>query len=240
MNLGHWQFLTGFFRFSFVKLFISWFAIVPIAIAFLNRIPSVILISTTGQKAFEIQTKLPFSWVILWVASLLFSAAAVLFVLFCPYFIRRHDTFAKYKELGHSPRYIVWEIHYHLKPWFFGKKYDLSRPLRKRLIDKSLAVPSKATGNIIPNGEVSVVVPGAQATTLYFKDGGTIYEVYSKQAPPQGDTRENDLFWELFGFLAKRWPAVRTTIKWLIRASMLLVAFVVLENIWFAVRYIVG
>jgi hypothetical protein len=238
MNLGHWQFLTGFFRFSFVKLFISWFALVPVAIAFLRRVPEIIYISPSSQQIIQLQTKLPFNWIILWVASLFFSAAAVLFLVFCPTFIRRHDTFLKYKTLGHSPRWVVWEIHYHLQPWFFGKRYAISEPLRKRLIDKKLALPSKDGAKFLKDGQYSTVVPHADETTLYFREGDTIYEVYSKQAPALTDTRENDLFWELFGFLTKRWPKIRETIKWLIWLSLLLVAFVVAENIWFAVRYI--
>jgi hypothetical protein len=125
-----------------------------------------------------------------------------------------------------------------LQPWFFGKRYAFSEPLRKRLIDKKLALPSKDGAKFLKDGQYSTVVPHADETTLYFREGDTIYEVYSKQAPALTDTRENDLFWELFGFLTKRWPKIRETIKWLIWLSLLLVAFVVAENIWFAVRYI--
>ena len=77
MNLGHWQFLTGFFRLAFVKLFISWFAIVPIAVAVLRSIPEVAYIDS-NLHPIALHMELPFSWVILWLASLLFSAAAIL------------------------------------------------------------------------------------------------------------------------------------------------------------------
>lgn len=237
MNLGHWQFLTGFFRLAFVKLFISWFAIVPIAVAILRSIPEVVYIDSTLHPI-ALHMELPFSWVILWIASLLFSAAAVLFHLFCPAFIKRHDNFADYKRIGHSSRWIVWEIYYHLNEWGLRKRYENSAKLRTILITKQLALPASQAECEIPANKNACVNKGPEATTLYFNQGEQLYSTSSMQSPDPTDQRENDLFWELFGFLAGSYPKVRFVIKWLVIVSFLLVGFVILQNIWSAFTYI--
>jgi hypothetical protein len=237
MNLGHWQFLTGFFRLAFVKLFISWFAIVPIAVAILKSVPEVVYVDSRLHPI-ALHMELPFSWVILWIASLLFSLAAVLYHLFCPAFIKRHESFAEYKKIGHSPRWIVWEIFYHLNKWGLRKRYANSEKLRSILISKKLATSAaKAACEISPNDN-ACVHKGPEMTTLYFKQGRDLYAVSSLQSPDPTDQKENDLFWELFGFLAGSYPPVRSAIKWLVIASFLMVAFVVLQNIWSAFTYI--
>lgn len=240
MNLGHWQFLTGFFKFSFVKLFISWFAIVPVALYLFRRIPEVVIVSTAPNVEFELQFGLPFNWVILWIASLLFVLAAVLFAVFCPSFIKRHDTYEKYKIVGHSPRWVVWEVHYALesksKSWLGD--YDDTIAMRTRFVQKGLAELVSPTDHPIPKDENSFVSPENDRTVVYFRHGDDVYKMYSKQAPSEEDRRENDIFWELFGYLAKTHPKVRGAIKWLIIVAFFGVAAVVLQNIWFAFEYI--
>lgn len=240
MNLGHWQFLTGFFKFSFVKLFISWFAIVPVVVYLLRELPDVVVVSTAPDVSISLQVGLPFSWIILWAASLLFALSATLFAIFCPSFIKRHDTYEKYKVLGHSPRWVVWEVHYALtsdkKSWFW--KYENTKSMRKRFVDKGLAEEANPSDDKLSQNQNSAVFPEGDRSIVYFRHEGKVYRMYSKQAPPDGDERENDIFWELFGYLAKTHPIIRGAIKWLIIFSFFLVAIVVIENIWFAVEYI--
>lgn len=240
MNLGHWQFLTGFYKFSFVKLFISWFAIVPVVLYLFREIPEVIIFSTAPDVYIEIQAGLPFSWTVLWVASLLFALSAALFVFFCPPFIQRHDTFEKYKEFGHSPRWVVSEVAYALNGkgrWLWN--YDKTLQFRKFLVAKSLAIEVSDSDVVIPKGANATVVRKSDRTVVYFHHDDKIYEMFSKQAPPAGDERENDIFWELFEYFAKTHPFVRGLIKFLISASFILVGFIVIQNIWFALEYVI-
>lgn len=239
MNLGHWQFLTGFFRLAFVKLFISWFAIVPVAVALLRSIPEVIVVDS-GMQPIAIHTELPFSWIVLRIASLLFSVAAVLFHGFCPSFIKRHESFEQYKRIGHSPRWIAWELYYHLKEWGILKRYKNSESLRRSLVAKALALPSDENPCDLPDNLPACVTKGSSETVLYFKHGSRLYRLSAKQSPSQDDQTENDQFWELFGFLADSYPFVRRLIMYLLIASMSLVAIVIAQNIWFALTYIIA
>lgn len=236
MNLGHWQFLTGFFRLGIVRIFISWFALVPLAVAILRSVPKVIYVDSAFHPV-ALHMELPFNWITLWIASLFFSAAALLFHVFCPAFIKRHESWEQYKKIGHSPRWIVWELHLHMQEWGLIKRYDNSRPLREILIEKQLAEVVDVIPCAVKPAKNSCVERRPDGSTLYFQHDGKNYGVRSVQSPEATDQKENDIFWELFGFLAGSHPQIRRTISSFIYISFILVAVVIVENIWSAFTY---
>ncbi|MEQ8836544.1 MAG: hypothetical protein RID07_07040 [Lacipirellulaceae bacterium] len=214
----------------------------PIALYIFRYLPSTISISTAPDMILKIDVGLPFNWMILWLSSFLFALSAALFAIFCPSFIKRHDTYTKYKELGHSPRWVIWEVYYALSKK--GKfpllwKYDHTQPMRKRFIDKGLATCCTEVSNKVPEGQNAAVEALSDRTIVYFMHQSQVYEMYSRQAPEADDQRENDIFWELFGYLTKRHPLVRGAINCLIIISFALVFWVFIENVWFTIEYFV-
>jgi hypothetical protein len=107
MFLGHWQFFKNFFQIAFMRYLLFWFAIVPIFVKLLSGLPEKLTIpGTTHFLTFS----LPFTWWLLWLASLSYFIAFILFHAFCPQFIKRYPSFTEYKIHGHSPRWIIWEF----------------------------------------------------------------------------------------------------------------------------------
>jgi len=94
---NNWQNLDSYFKPVVIRFFISWFAAAP-------------FISSLQIKRawFDV---MPFSWWVLWFASLSYSAAFVLRAVFCPSFIKQHPNAVAYEARGHSPRYIVWQCY---------------------------------------------------------------------------------------------------------------------------------
>ena len=134
----------------------------------------------------------------------------------------------------------MWEVHYALEAaansWF--GKYKDTKPMRDRFVTKGLATLIPDEKNPIPDEQNSCVVVEGDRSTLYFRHDSAVYSMYSKQAPSEDDDRENDIFWELFGYLAKTHPRIRIAIKWSIYLAFLGVVAVVVQNIWFAFEYV--
>jgi hypothetical protein len=105
----HWQWYKNFFQLAIFKYLITWFAVVPILAKILMGIPEKIEIQTAHFFKIVLHIALPFKWELLWLSSLSFVIAFVLYKIFCPRFITTYSSFSDYKLYDHSPRWIVWE-----------------------------------------------------------------------------------------------------------------------------------
>ncbi|MBF9052317.1 hypothetical protein GTA62_20370 [Roseobacter sp. HKCCD9010] len=119
----NWQNLHSYFKPVVMRFFISWFAAAPV-VALLIR-----------DYSWFVQ--LPFTWWVLWLASIAYSGAFLLYTFFCPSFVKLYPNARAYEERLHSPRYIVWQCYYYLRS---GTK-DGTKKLKKRLIEKGYATP---------------------------------------------------------------------------------------------------
>jgi len=244
MFLGHWQFFKDFFRIAFLRYLLFWFAVVPIFVKLLSELPEKLKFPGTD---YFLTLSLPFTWWLLWLASLCYFLAFILFHAFCPQFIKRYPSFTEYKLHGHSPRWIIWEFYFAVEGpqrsanWIaalWQKFYYSISPITQtdklfqRVITKRYAVDA---GENMPT--TNPVVEEKQTTT-YFKSGDHVYKISCDPDSTGIQVKESEIFWEVFGHFAKQVPGVRTTISILIAATIGLLLIVLLQHILTVVRLV--
>lgn len=222
---GHWQKLAFFFRLNVVRFFISWFALTPIALKLLEAMPSTWPISD-GTMTFHINLSLPFSWWVLWFASLCYTMAFILYQLWCPTFIKESPDFASYSAIQHSPRWLVWQIYY---SWIGISERD---KFAERLITKQYAKPT----DDIDQAEDAKPKVEQSGTVWKFKHHDQWYEVRVSESLSMDLQR--DYFWEILGRWARSHPIWRHTVWGLLSLSFLATAYVVIENIVYVLAYL--
>lgn len=225
---SHWQFLNVFFKPSITRFFISWFALAPAVVKAVQDLPNPLII-TVGAGTYQVPLDLPFRWEILWWASLIYAIAFVLHLIFCPGFIKRYPNYNAYTDRGHSPRWLVWEV---FRAW--GSIPAKAREkLFDRLASKNYAVP-KST-HLSPYAKPKVSEGG---TEWAFEHKGETY-VLSIDEGLHSD-RQKDLFWEILGRHGGSRVGLRYTVWFLLATSAVFVLYVVIENVYFVLDYIVG
>ncbi|MFG3596492.1 hypothetical protein [Bradyrhizobium sp. RDI18] len=258
--LRHWQFMRPFFSLTVAKLFITWFAVVPVAAHLLSKAPDTIKVpqncnwtvelgpisgpddstktpsknwaNAESRCAFlEFPIALPFNWQLLWFASFLFFMAFAIYSIACPGFIKRYPNYTTYLSIGHAVRWIVWEFHY--------MDTDTDTPdgvrnaVERRLITKKYAEPTSEP----PTSEPVVT---AESTYVVFRHENQNYRFGSPAENIDGRQRvwEQDVFWEVLGGWAKSRPLFARTIQGLLLSAGLITFYIICENIWAALQYI--
>jgi hypothetical protein len=254
--------MKQFFSLTIAKLFITWFAVVPIAAHILSNAPHAVKLphnckgavvvdlaretSTDApnppstarhdQVRFEslcdfwtIPIGLPFKWELLWLASFLFFLAFAVYMIACPYFVRRFPSYSAYLDVGNSVRWIVWEF-YHM-----NTLPEVRRSIEQRLILKEHAIWTNR--DVTPRPCVT-----KDNTYLVFEHGDQKY-LFGSPRPnvPEDEQRrwEQDVFWEVFEGWTKSRPLFASLIRWLLRGAGALAVYAVLQNIVAALYYIV-
>jgi hypothetical protein len=259
--LRHWQFMKNFFSLTIAKLFITWFAIVPVAAHILSKAPETLklphnctgamIIDLTRQAPPEapiseparndrirfetlcdfwtIPTGLPFKWQLLWVASFLFFLAFTIYMIACPYFVKRFPSYSAYLDVGNSVRWIIWEF-YHM-----NTLPEVRRSIEQRLIVKEHALPTDKDITSKP-------CVTKDNTYLVFRHDGRNY-LFGSPEPNVAETEqrrwEQDVFWEVFEGWTKSRPLFASLIRWLLRGAGALALYAVAENIVAALVYII-
>jgi len=83
-----WEDYRDFFSVHVFRYLVTWFSVVPILAAVFSDLPREIALNISGQEI-SLQMSLPFSWICLWVSSLLFVIALIIYYLGCPIFVRK-------------------------------------------------------------------------------------------------------------------------------------------------------
>lgn len=225
---SHWQGLSRWFNPTATRLFISWFAITPIFIKLIESMPEDITFTDHHGNIIAITPSLPFSWSTLWVASFLYAISFCLYVLRCPKFIKDYRSYDEYKQHEHSPRWLVWEFFY---AWSEVGEKEKSK-LFKRLNDKAL-LSKEFEEECTPEPVIE-----ENGTKFIFNYSGTKYRYSFEETSPEEKQRE--AFWEVFG----RWSSANSVSRYaswiLLVISILLVSVVVVQNIYFVLKYILG
>ncbi|MDM1380883.1 hypothetical protein [Myroides marinus] len=209
-----WQWFRDFFSITIFKYFVSWFALVPVFAKILEKLPKEIIISTAIEP-YIITLQLPFKWEILWISSLFFIIAFILYKVFVPNFITKYFSLKYYKEFEHSPRWLVWEAQN-----LIISKTDLSKFV-KRMSDKKYIKTSDNTIN-----EKTFVEVKEKQTILYFSFDGKNYEFAlpiinddkKTENKEETDIAVREIFWEIFG----RFSSSRVFIRGLIHSLLIL------------------
>ena len=223
---SHWQNLRFFFSLTAVKFFVTWFAIAPIFVKVLEKLPPEIAVSI-NEKSYSIVLQLPFSWVLLWVASFVFTIALLIYYIRCPDFIKTNPSFSVFKDEQHSPRWLCWLLYY---SWTGSAQQE---KLAERLTEKRLAerVYDLDENYFKPQVE-------QRGTVWRFSHNSETYEVCIPTDLDEETQRE--YFWEIFGRWSSSQPRVRTVIWMLILVAIVIVLYVVYENIRFVLTYLLS
>jgi len=217
--LRHWQFMKQFFSLTIA-----------------TDAPNPPSTARHDQVRFEslcdfwtIPIGLPFKWELLWLASFLFFLAFAVYMIACPYFVRRFPSYSAYLDVGNSVRWIVWEF-YHM-----NTLPEVRRSIEQRLILKEHAIWTNR--DVTPRPCVT-----KDNTYLVFEHGDQKY-LFGSPRPnvPEDEQRrwEQDVFWEVFEGWTKSRPLFASLIRWLLRGAGALAVYAVLQNIVAALYYIV-
>jgi hypothetical protein len=237
MFLGHWQFFKDFFKIAFLRYLLFWFAIVPIFVKLLSGLPDKLKIP--GSDHF-LSLSLPFTWWLLWLASLLYFIAFILFHAFCPQFIKRYPSYTEYKIHGHSPRWVIWEFFYAVEgpkgasnfvARIWQKIYFFLSPIRETDKLFQRVVTKKYAEETIDNPSVNPLVEETQ-TTAFFISNNKLYKISCNPDAPSVDVKEKEIFWEVFGHFAKQGARIRSLISFLIGGTVILLLAVLAQHIY--------
>lgn len=104
-----WENYRDFFNLTVFRYLVLWFSLVPLLASLLAGLKPPIVIPI-GEHAITLGLAIPFYWQILWLSSMFFFLALVLYKWKCPNFIKKYHTYSEYEEVGHDPRWIVYEV----------------------------------------------------------------------------------------------------------------------------------
>jgi hypothetical protein len=230
----HWQWYRSFFSLAVLRYFVLWFSIVPVVLHLFSKVPLDIEFKT-GTATFYLHPGLPFSWVLLWIASVFYTSALVLFVIRCPDFIKKYPSFSHYREHMHSPRWLIWLIRdvskEHKKVW--GE-------LKEKLIAKGYAKPIPATGSLPLKPQIA-----KDATKYQFDHEANRYQVAmpitgggveDKEATA---IAEREIFWEVFGAQSGSRAFSRGAIRVLLFFALALFVLVLIQHISAALPHVI-
>lgn len=249
---AHWQWYKKFFNITILKYLVTWFAIVPLFAKLLTKLPPELTFKIQC-KTYTIPLELPFKWEYLWISSLLFVISYILYLAFCPRFIKTYSSFKDYLSHKHSPRWISWiardlikmsnddnikKFHNRVLVKNYIKKITQQDQIGLLLEDKN-EVEGEPENMLTPNAYI-----GNKQTTLVYKFNNELYALpmpilddKNIEDPNATDIAERELFWEVFGRFSSSRRGVRLIIRWLLIASLVLFSIAVYQNIETAFEY---
>ena len=253
-KVTHWQNFKDFFQITVLKYLVTWFAIVPFFAILFYKIPTQFKIDIlhTTKIEYVFNFKLPFTWQLLWFSSLFFVIAYFLYLVKCPKFIKKYNSFADYVLLMHSPRWLIWE-----SKKIFQKNIDIEKFFQRITTKKYVQKISLENFNQVKSSynnthaktnvfsKCEAIVEEKQ-TKLYFMHGG---EFFTMGLPILKEDNEVDkdqtqivvqeLFWEVFGRYSSAFPIIRLIILILLIFSTILFLIVLFQNIISGIRYVI-
>jgi len=237
LNVKRWEEYRDFFQLWFIRYFIAWFSLVPLIYQVLSDLPDRIEISLEWTKravpgiVFDPPTPLvlnltlPFTWQLLWMASLLFFAAFLIYQLKCPMFVKKYNKYSDYLSYGHDPRHLAWEVSYLFEHPDVEKDKFVDRLEIKKYIAR--------TDQIFDTNKVEI---RQNTTSFYFYHNGVPYEFSAPvrhDAPAEiKDEAARGVFWEIFGRYSALDKAWRATIQSLLVSCWTIVAIVLAQYVW--------
>ena len=230
----HWQWYKKFFNVTVFKYLVTWFAIVPLFAKILSKLPKEISFKPI-DVVYTITLELPFYWELLWISSLLFVIAYLLYLMYCPQFIKTYSSYKDYKLHYHSPRWLSWAA----KDIVSDKK-EIDK-FFKRMYKKEYLKPC----DFIEKEKLPRVdIEEKQSTLLFTYD----QKKYIFSMPRLKDGKENknlteiaerEVFWEVFGRFSSSKRHIRLIIIGLLYLSGIFFGIVLIQNIWSALIYFI-
>ncbi len=231
----NWQWFRDFFNITVFRYFVTWFAIVPLFAKLTEYLPKKICIELSEGNDYILNLSLPFKWEILWISSLLFVIAYILYLIFVPVFVKRYFSLKDYKEYEHSPRWIVWESQKLIK----SKYVDLEKFVG-RMVNKNYVKEFDSTSF----NDNEVIVDYSQTYLIFkYKDqnyrfGMPIIEE-NEENEELTNIAEREIFWEVFARFSSSKFGVRLVIQILLIFSLILFAIPFVESIISGFQYLI-
>jgi hypothetical protein len=226
MKVSRWEEYKEFFQINIFRYLVLWFSIVPIIAGFVEQLPSPLPI-TIGGKTHEIELLLPFNWQLLWISSFFFMLAFIIYIVFCPKFIRKYNSYKDYQALSHDARWIVWEAR-NLLAKVNNQQKD---KLIERLITKKYLLELTDIKEFIKS---SKPVVKEKQTILYFEHKDKKYKL---GIPILGrddkiEHSEKGVFYELFGRYSESKKIARIAILVFLILSFVFFLLVLLKHMY--------
>ncbi len=225
----HWQWYRDFFNIAVFKYLVTWFAVVPIAAKILSRLPKEIHFT----EKYIITLQLPFKWECLWLSSVFFMCAYILYIVFCPSFIKKYFSLKNYLEYEHSPRWLPWE----------AKKLVKEESILDDFINR---MSSKGYLSTIDNPVIEPKVDvGKEQSKLFFshKESNYVFAMPLLDASKNEDEVKTriavrEIFWEIFGRFSSSKPIARSIIRVLLLISLVFFSIAFFQSIITAIEYL--
>lgn len=214
-----WQVLKESFSFSFVRLFLVWFAIAPTVYTVFDGLSGPIYFET-AERTIQLNLSLPFHWHLLWVSSLSYFLGFAIYQLFCPSFIKKYSNYTDYKAAGHDKRWIVQEVR---SVWNTVSKS--SKVHHKKLFDR-LYSNKKFLKRNNEAKEESWVLENCSCVLLEYE--GENWELCSQE----DETFEKGVFWEVQSVHSAQSKRLRSLVRILLDIALSIFSIVVLLYIY--------
>lgn len=231
----HWQSYKSLFNVTIFRYLVTWFAIVPVLAKILSGLPDSVSVMLAPDRIYNFIFELPFTWEYLWIASFCYVIAYILYIIFCPPFVKKYTSYNDYRLEQHSPRWLVWLSLEVVKdksqlPKFFArmstKRYFLPEPTPRDITH-------------LPSARVEI-----NQTKLYFEFennqysfGMPILDHLQREDAPLTTIAEREVFWEVFGRFSSSKKAARYSIIVLLYLSVIFFSIVFAQHIWEGIEY---
>lgn len=218
----HWQWYKEVFNQIIFKFFASFVSFLPLVAEVFN--PK----NKEGATLnIEAQLKNVIAWQPLWFASILYIGAYILYIVFCPKYIKEYNNYKSYKDFLHSPRWIVW----------LSQKIILDKKEFKKFMDrlatkkylKQIPVNTTIDNGIVVDTDQTILTltfenKKYQIAMPILSDG-----ILDKEAT---ENAEREIFWEIFGRYSSKFPVIRGLMITMLTISALLCAYVVVDYLY--------
>jgi hypothetical protein len=186
-------------------------------------------------------TSLQNVWLV-WCASVSFLLGLALLKARAPAFIQEYLSYEQFRQRGHSHRWIVWEF-YNALPALSDSDHIVRETVAKQLsipvndctdFDTSQQWPNSPP----PDGEeVQVFVPINVNRDIYLpmRIDNQQFVLAMREADPQVEAKERELFWILFTECAKARPIERGVVWLLFAIAGLLFSLSIVINVFRAI-----
>lgn len=227
----HWQWYKSLFNVTILRYLVTWFAIVPVLAKLFSSLNPHIKFKNILDISFATNPSLSFTLWVLWLASLFYVIALLIYQFLCPPFIQTYSSFGDYKYYRHSPRWIIWEV---MK--VLNDKDEIGKLFTRLETKKYLQKTQKEFSENYVNVE-------GQQSVAYFKHDGKSYSLAlpilkdNKVDIEETDLAEQEIFWEIFGRFSTSKKYWRLAIIILLFISLLLFLYTLVEHILTGLNY---
>ena len=238
----NWRTLEKLLNSQYIRSVSFWLVLLPIAAKIVSELPESVELSPFGSEPpITLTLTLPFSWYIFYFSALLFFAARVLFLVFCPKFLLSFSSAGDAMTKGVTVQAITNDTRDFLVSYFKRKtsatmkeSSALSRILSQyRLADEFSMVagrhPEPIGLDIATSFKLLIVAESVEDSSRYVlgdrNNGPTIEKMQFFK----------HIFWDLERFQSISFPIVRLLCTILIILAFLLLAKVFLQTILFVI-----